>query len=232
MARTVNEQEYAEKRAEILDVTWRLMYSKGYEQLTIKDIIDELKISKGAFYHYFRSKQEVLEALLERMRAQGEQIFNQVMQEPDLTTIARLQRFFDTVGRWKVSQKAQIISLLRGWYADENAIVRLRVTESMIQHVAPMLGQLIARGAEEGVLMTPYPDLAGTISLTMLTGMGDTFVRLLFAPERGPDVLQAADRMTAAYNEALARVLGAQPGSLHLIDAATIREWFEAGGAL
>ncbi|NNJ12498.1 TetR/AcrR family transcriptional regulator [Chloroflexales bacterium ZM16-3] len=232
MARKVNEQEYAIKRAEILDVTWRLLYSKGYEQITIKDIIDELKISKGAFYHYFDSKQDLLEGLLERLRTQGEQIFAQVMREPETPTISRLQRFFDTVGRWKVAQKANMISLLRGWHADENAVVRMRVTASMIQHVAPLLGQLITQGVAEGELTTPFPNTAGEIALTMLVGMGDAFAKMLLEPDPAINALQAADTMVAAYNDALERVLGAQPGSLHLIDPETIREWFEAGGDL
>ena len=67
MARIVKEQAYAEKRNEILDVAQRLVYTKGYEQMTIQDILDDLQISKGAFYHYFDSKQALLEALIERM---------------------------------------------------------------------------------------------------------------------------------------------------------------------
>ena len=67
MARIVKEEVYAEKRNAILDVAQRLIYTKGYEQMTIQDMLDDLQISKGAFYHYFDSKQAVLEALVERM---------------------------------------------------------------------------------------------------------------------------------------------------------------------
>lgn len=232
MARTVNEQEYAEKRAEILNVTWQLMYSKGYEQITIRDIIDELKISKGAFYHYFSSKQEVLAALLERLQAQGDRIFAQATEEPGLSPLARLQRFFDSAGRWKTTQKENILSLLRGWHADENAVVRLHVTESMVRQIGPLIGGLIGEGVAAGELDTAYPDQAGAIALNLLIGMGDAFAKMLLEPAPHPDPLQVAVRMTAAYNDALERVLGARPGSLNLIDAETIREWFVAGGIL
>ncbi|NTW97299.1 MAG: TetR/AcrR family transcriptional regulator [Oscillochloris sp.] len=232
MARTVNEQEYAVKRAEILDVTWRLLYSKGYEQITIKDIIAELKISKGAFYHYFDSKQDLLVGMLDRLRSQGTQIFEQILSEPDIPTSRRLQRFFDAAGRWKVAQKEHILSLLRSWYADENAVVRLHVQESMLEYVGPLLNDVIARGVAEGELNTPFPDLAGGIVIGMLLRLGDTFSSMLLEPGRYHDPLQAAEQMVAAYNDAMERVLGARPGSLHLIDAATTREWFGAGGTL
>ena len=67
MVRIVKEQGYAEKRGEILDAAQRLVFSKGYERLTIQDILQALDISKGALYHYFDSKQAVLEALIPGM---------------------------------------------------------------------------------------------------------------------------------------------------------------------
>src|SRR5215831_16667548 len=65
MARIVKEP--AVRRNEILDVAQRLVYTKGYEQMTIQDIVDDLQLSKGAFYHYFDSKQALLEALVQRL---------------------------------------------------------------------------------------------------------------------------------------------------------------------
>ena len=53
MPRVVKEEDYAARRNEILDVARQLVYTKGYEQMSIQDILDALKISKGAFYHYF-----------------------------------------------------------------------------------------------------------------------------------------------------------------------------------
>lgn len=53
MARVVKEQEYSQKRNDILDAAVRLIYTKGYERMTIQDIQADLKISSGAFYHYF-----------------------------------------------------------------------------------------------------------------------------------------------------------------------------------
>src|SRR5215472_4760327 len=101
MARTVNEQEYAVKRNEILDLAQRLVYTKGYERMTIQDILDELQISKGAFYHYFDSKQALLEALIERMGQDALQLLNPIVHDPRLGALEKLQRFFDTAVQWK-----------------------------------------------------------------------------------------------------------------------------------
>src|SRR5512139_475433 len=96
MARSVKEETYAVKRNEILDAAQRLVYAKGYEQMSIQDILNELKISKGAFYHYFDSKGDLLEALIERMRQDVEPIILPVVEDPRLRALEKLQRFFDT----------------------------------------------------------------------------------------------------------------------------------------
>ena len=57
MPRTVNQQENTAKRNEILDAAQRLVYNKGYERMTIQDILADVQISSGAFYHYFASKE-------------------------------------------------------------------------------------------------------------------------------------------------------------------------------
>ena len=83
MARILREEEYTAKRNEILDVALQLVYSKGYDKMTIQDILDQLKISKGAFYHYFNSKVDVLEAVVERMATeQVKPIFLSIVDDP------------------------------------------------------------------------------------------------------------------------------------------------------
>ena len=54
----------------ILDVSQRLFLEKGYDATTIQDIVDDLGgLTKGALYHHFRSKQEIMVALSQRMFA-------------------------------------------------------------------------------------------------------------------------------------------------------------------
>lgn len=228
MARKINPKEYQDKRGQILDAAQRLIYTKGYEQLTIQDVLDELKISKGAFYHYFDSKQALLEAIVERYGAEAEQIFRAILDDGQLTTLARLQRFFDAGGRWKSERKEFLLALLRVWYTDDNALVRAHVEATMAARTAPMLTALIEEGARTGELNTPFPDQAGAVVLALLTSAGNSISRLILSDQPRGEAMARAERLTAAYNDAVERVLGAPPGSLHLIDTPHLRGWFIA----
>ena len=99
MARIVKEEEYTARRNEILDVALQLVYSKGYDKMTIQDILDQLHMSKGAFYHYFDSKVAVLEAVVERMVIeQVEPLLLAAVHDPRLTALEKLQRYFARIG--------------------------------------------------------------------------------------------------------------------------------------
>ena len=51
----------------ILDTSWELFMEKGYEATTIQDIVNALgDLSKGAIYHHFKSKEEILDAVTDR----------------------------------------------------------------------------------------------------------------------------------------------------------------------
>ena len=156
MARTVNEQEYAERRNAILDVTQQLVATKGYEQMAIQDILDALQISKGAFYHYFDSKPALLLALVERMGDQLKQLVLPIVNDPKFSALDKLQRFFATLDREKVAHKEFVLAFVRVWYGDENAIVRykLYVTRATF---TPWLEEIIRQGVAEGVLSKPLP---------------------------------------------------------------------------
>lgn len=227
MARIVKEEEYAARRSDILNVAQQFIYSKGFAAMSIQDILDALGISKGAFYHYFDSKQALLEALIERMEEEAVQFMIPIIEDPNLHVMEKLDRFFLTGVRWKTERKDFFLALTRAWYADENAIVRQKVELAMVKRFAPMLAGVIRQGIEEKTLDAPYPDETAEVVLAMLLGLGVAFTDLLLHLGAGPASLPRAESILAAYTSALERVLGAPPGSVQIIDLASMKEWLE-----
>ncbi len=227
MARIINENERAMRRNDIIDAAKRLVYTKGYEQMTIQDILKDLGISKGAFYHYFDSKGEMLEALVERMVVEELMpLLIPIVQDARLSALEKLHRYFGAAVRWKTSQKTFMLALLRIWYADENAIVRQKMFTTSVKRVTPLLTEIIHQGIREGVLMTSYPDQVGQVVFSLLQSLGDTFSLLLLSYEPERDDLQQLEVLVDAYTDALERVLGAPKASVVIIDDETMKEWF------
>ena len=146
MPRVVKEHEYAAKRSDILDAAQRLVATKGYEQMTIQDILDDLEISKRAFYHYFGSKPAVLEALIERMLQDAEQLLIPIVEDAQLPALEKFQRFFATAARWKSERKSFVFALMHVWYTDDNAITRQKLRSARLKVVSPLIATIMHQG--------------------------------------------------------------------------------------
>jgi AcrR family transcriptional regulator len=225
MPRVVKESEYAVKRNEILDVAQKLVYTTGYEQMSIQDILDELKISKGAFYHYFDSKLTLLDGLVDRMLDEAELVMRPIVDAQNLPALEKLRRYFDATGRWKTSRKAFMLDLLRVWYTDSNAIVRIKQETAAFKRIAPLLAEIIRQGIVEGVFTTSFPDQIVSVLLGLSQGIADAMADLLLSEEMPEDALQRLEAIAGAYSQSLERVLGAPAGSLPLVDVVNFKDW-------
>lgn len=232
MARTVKPEEVARKRADILDAAQRLIYTKGFQHMTIQDIRSALGMSSGAFFHYFPSKAAVLTALIERIQEGVEAPIRAFVDDPSLSGLDKLKRFFTTLEQARVSQQAFIVELAQVWLTDDNALVREKVEEALASRRTPLLIRIIQQGVTEGTLDTPFVAQAAEIILALARTMGTTVTRQMLAARQNPDRDAAVATLVntyAAYAEAVERVLGAPP-FLDRPDAAMFNDWLFGSG--
>ncbi len=79
----------------ILDVASRLFLEKGYEHTSIQDIIDHLGgLSKGAIYHHFKSKEDILVAVTERMTEESNRMLLNIRDQKNVSGKEKLQSIF------------------------------------------------------------------------------------------------------------------------------------------
>lgn len=228
MARPIKPEVVAAKRREILDAAQRLMLTKGYEQMSIRDILDEVQISNGAFHHYFSSRGALLEAFIDQIKQGVEKPLLPILHDPNLSAIEKFQGFFDTLDHLRIAHKADVVKLGRVWYTDANALVRQKVDEAVREQRAPLLTEIVRQGIREGVFTIAYPDKVGDVIMSLLQGMGNTHARLLLSLEQEGDkerILKEIVAVHAAYLDAIERVLGAPPHSFSRIDVQALNVW-------
>jgi AcrR family transcriptional regulator len=214
MTRSVKPEEYAEKRNAILDVAQRYITAKGYEQMTTQDILEALQISRGAFYHYFESKQALLMALVERIGEQAEQLVLPIVSDRAMPAQDKLLRVFAVLNQYKQENLDLVLAFMRIWYADENALFRQKLYQARLKRLAPLLSQIIAQGVAEGVFTTAYPDHAARTMLSLLEDLGYATVELLLVEEGKQIDLSRMVQLGEATADTLERVLGMKPGVL------------------
>ncbi|MDR3574368.1 MAG: TetR/AcrR family transcriptional regulator [Anaerolineaceae bacterium] len=226
MARIVNEEEHAQKRNDILDSAIKLVYTQGYERMTIQDIQADLQISSGAFYHYFDSKQDLLEAMVERMGGAAAQALMPILHDTGLTAIQKFHRYFEASAQWKSAGKTLILGVLHMWYNDDNAVIRQKMTAASLKGTPLILEPIIRQGIEEKVFTTQYPEQVAVIIAGVALTLTDSMVGLTLSPKPDPSAFQKLELILEAYFDTIERILGAPAGSLKSFGAETFKEWF------
>ncbi|MDL2233719.1 TetR/AcrR family transcriptional regulator [Ruminococcaceae bacterium OttesenSCG-928-L11] len=153
MARNKYPEETVEK---ILDAAMRLFIEKGYENTSIQDIIDNLGgLTKGAIYHHFKSKEDIMLAVLERQHNEYDAKLYRILNDRDnMTGLARLRALF-----WIALSSPRQENFFRSSPSLLNnpkmLILQMKGTmeEAAPQHIAP----LIQQGIEDGSIRTDYP---------------------------------------------------------------------------
>jgi len=219
--RTIKTAE--ERLQEILDVAQAFFARKGYDATSIQDIIDEVGIAKGTFYHYFRSKSDLLDAVVDRMAEQGQAVMRDVVDDPRLDALTKFRQVFAQANSWKLQHQDFLIELLRVMYRPENAILRDRLRSVSIEVVVPLLAAVVRQGVEEGVFDTEDPEEVVVIVLHIGQALSDTIAKALLSGQRGEEVARQAAHTARVYEQSIERVLGALPGSLDL----RLQEMFE-----
>lgn len=95
----------------ILDVSLKLFLEKGYEETTVLDIVDNLEgLTRGAFYHHFKSKEEVLDALGIKL-FWDDNPFEKVNSEKDLNGLEKIKKAIKLSFQNEKQQKVGIMSI-------------------------------------------------------------------------------------------------------------------------
>src|SRR3981189_498410 len=139
MARTVNAPLHSVRRDAFLDVAQRLVQTKGYEGMSVQDVLDDLEASKGAFYHYFDSKQALLEAVVDRFADGAMASVAPILNDPNLPAIKKLERLFAGIAGWKAERKDLVLAIIEVWNSDSNAIVREKLRRLTVRLMVPLL---------------------------------------------------------------------------------------------
>ncbi|UUE91333.1 TetR/AcrR family transcriptional regulator [Bacillus cereus] len=147
-------KEYEERRKEILETAERLFLTKGYTKTTVNDILKEIGIAKGTFYHYFKSKEEVMDEIIMRIIKEDVTKAKRIVSNPDIPVLDKLFKILMEQSPKSGDVKEKMIEQ---FHQPNNAEMHQKSLVQSIIHLSPVLTEVLEQGIEEGIFYTPYP---------------------------------------------------------------------------
>ncbi|GAF63393.1 putative transcriptional regulator [Bacillus sp. TS-2] len=140
------------RKKEIMDAAELLFVTKGYTQTTVNNILQEVGIAKGTFYHHFQSKEEVMDAIVNRFIKHAVDSAQNIANTHDLSAPEKLLYIF--MPNQENQHKKEVAEQ---FHTVNNAEMHQKsIVETIIQ-LTPIITTIIEQGIKEGHFSTPFP---------------------------------------------------------------------------
>lgn len=150
--RVVKEAE--ERKNEILDAAERLFGTKGFDSTSTNDILNEIGIARGTLYYHFKSKEEILDAVISRMMNRLIEKAKGIAAEKNVPVLQRLTMMMLSLN---VSDGNFGQELLKQMHKPQNALMHQKMERRLLSGINPIIAGLIEEGMEQGICQTDYP---------------------------------------------------------------------------
>jgi len=224
-------KDHPNTKAQIVAAAWELFATQGYDGATVEAIIDKVGVSKGAFYHYFASKEDVLDAVVEHMTGQALDHIKSSLQDASLSAIEKLNRFLSASRNWRLANIGLLREVVRVIFREDNVIIRHKMSLRNVALALPVLADIIAQGVKERVFDTVDAEETARLILHLASEWGEVQSKTLLEAPSKPENLALFERRINLFTSALERILAAPTGSIERVDMEAISRAIENWGS-
>lgn len=150
--RTIKDPE--ERKAEIIAASRELFEKYGVENTKVSQIVQKVGVAQGLFYYYFRSKDEVIAAVIEDVLSEIEEVIKGIINDPEKNFYQKLAGYIDlyltTIKRFMHSTNDKFVEL-------NDKIRQYRLDKRAETYVISNLMEIMNIGVREGALGIKYP---------------------------------------------------------------------------
>ena len=158
--RVVKEAE--ERKNEILDAAERLFAAKGFDHTSTNDILEAVGIARGTLYYHFKSKEEILDAMIARITRNLMAKATRIAEDRRIPALLRITM---TIMELNVDNELgqEIINQV---HKPQNALMHQKMQKELLAGVNPLITKLVEECIDQGICHTDYP--AETVEMIML----------------------------------------------------------------
>ena len=190
-----------ERRNEILDAAEELFGSKGFDQTSTNDILEKVGIARGTLYYHFKSKEDILDAMIERMNNQLLVVAAKIASQQNVPV---LERLVQTIMALNVDNSLGN-EVMQQVHKPQNALMHQKMQEKLVSGITPIVTKLVEEGIAQDMFHTDFP--AEAVEMCMI--YSNTAFDHLFEQSKE----QMKQRISGfIYN--VERLLGTEEGAL------------------
>lgn len=162
-----------DRKQEILSIAGNLFITKGFDKTTINDILNEAGIAKGTLYYYFKSKEEMMDSLIE---SYTDDILRRVQTIKEQEESSILEKLFFILSSMNMEGEGND-AMIEYMHRPQNALMHEKTNRIIIEKITPLLADLVSEGVNQGIFSTIHPyDAVEIILVYSIHAFGHEFM--------------------------------------------------------
>lgn len=146
-------KEAEERKEEILDAAEKLFGTKGFDHTSTNDILEAVGIARGTLYYHFKSKEEILDGVIERISNRLMLDAGKVIRDTELPVLERL-----TKAILALNVESEIgHEVMEQVHRPQNALMHQKMQQQLLDGITPLFTELVEEGVRQGICHTDYP---------------------------------------------------------------------------
>jgi AcrR family transcriptional regulator len=226
MVRTRDHAAHAVRRDTFVEVATGLIMQQGYDGMSIQDVLDATGASRGAFYHYFRGKDDLLNAVIDKLVDDAWPMLEGIVSDPSTPAVDKFAGLFTGLASFKAERRDLVLAILRVWLSDENAVLRERWREVSSERLIRLLCVIFEQGRAEGTFRVRDAEADARVIVALMLASNTEASRLYLACREGTVTPDEVYIRLSAYADAVERLLGLPPDSTPLARRELIQQWY------
>ena len=213
-----------ERKMAFLETALKLFNEKGYEKTTINDIIKTMGVSKGAFYHYFASKEDVIEHISDNYAERVLRMTGQLADRKDLKAVEKINQLFQIVQGYKRSSNQKRRQIKQIFQDEQNLKLERKISKKLRRQMGVSLEKMIREGVENREFRQLNTKEMTEFLQYSIQGLNASCEELYYEAlaQDPPDMktFQAQlEEKLRFYEEILAQIFQVPPGTIQLKEA-------------
>lgn len=192
------------RKSELIEAAETLFREEGYRQTSVSDIVRRVGVAQGTFYYYFKSKDDILDAVVDHYIESYRKALEWLLAREDIDACRKIEMVANTA----LAMHKYDPRLAEFLHAEENLATHQRYMIKSIGIVIPLITSIVEQGKAAGIFNVRYPRESVEMMVYAFMYLEDS-VALSGDDERYRHMIMAAE-------DILTRVLGIEPGRLHL----------------
>ncbi|KZS44007.1 TetR family transcriptional regulator [Paenibacillus glucanolyticus] len=191
-----------DRKNEILDAVDELFGHKGFDGTSTNDILEKVGIARGTLYHHFKSKEDIMDALIDRYAVRLIDGAQEVAADKSIPIVERIIRVVMALNLSGGSSE----QIMEHIHKPQNALMHQKIQKVIINGVPPILTEIIREGIQQGLFSTPFPYECMEMVVIYASTVFDDDLVVMTEKERSSRIV--------AFVCNVERLLGAESGSL------------------